>query len=60
MSYAISTLLLRNLDDVFGESDPVRRRKAIDDSRYRAIGALIGGQAEVLSYLGKGGRTAPA
>jgi hypothetical protein len=31
MSYAISTLLLRNLDDVFGESDPVRRRKAIDE-----------------------------
>jgi hypothetical protein len=31
MSYSISTLLLRNLDDVFGEIDPVRRRSAIDD-----------------------------
>jgi hypothetical protein len=31
MSYPISTLLLRNLDDVFGENDPVRRRAAIDE-----------------------------
>ena len=31
MSYSISTLLLRNLSDVFGESDPVRRRAAIDE-----------------------------
>ena len=30
MSYSISTLLLRNLSDVFGENDPVRRRAAID------------------------------
>ena len=28
---SISTLLLRNLDDVFGEKDPVRRRSAIDE-----------------------------
>jgi SnoaL-like domain len=28
---AISTLLTRNLDDVFGEGDPVRRRAAIDE-----------------------------
>ena len=27
----ISTLLLRNLEDVFGEVDPVRRRAAIDE-----------------------------
>src|SRR5258708_25869335 len=27
----ISTLLLRNLRDVFGENDPVRRRAAIDE-----------------------------
>ena len=26
-----STLLIRNLDDVFGEDDPARRRAAIDD-----------------------------
>ncbi|MBU6458241.1 MAG: nuclear transport factor 2 family protein [Bradyrhizobium sp.] len=27
----VSTLLLRNLHDVFGEIDPARRRKAIDE-----------------------------
>ena len=31
MSYSISTLLLRNLHDVFGAIDPVRRRAAIDE-----------------------------
>jgi hypothetical protein len=31
MSYSVSTLLLRNLQDVFGENDPVRRRAAIDE-----------------------------
>jgi hypothetical protein len=31
MSYSISTLLSRNLDDVFGENDPARRRAAIDE-----------------------------
>ena len=31
MSYSISTLLLRNLNDVFGEIDPARRRAAIDE-----------------------------
>jgi hypothetical protein len=31
MSNSISTLLLRNLRDVFGESDPARRRAAIDE-----------------------------
>ena len=31
MSYDVSTLLLRNLHDVFGEIDPVRRRAAIDE-----------------------------
>jgi hypothetical protein len=29
MSYSISTLLTRNLHDVFGENDPARRRPAI-------------------------------
>jgi hypothetical protein len=28
MSYTISTLLSRNLQDVFGENDPARRRAA--------------------------------
>ncbi len=31
MSYPVSTLLLRNLHDVFGEIDPVRRRATIDE-----------------------------
>src|SRR6202041_421988 len=31
MSNSISTLLLRNLSDVFGENDPVCRRAAIDE-----------------------------
>src|SRR6266436_1511901 len=31
MSYRISTLLTRNLHDVFGENDPGRRRAAIDE-----------------------------
>ena len=31
MSDSISTLLTRNLDDVFGENDPARRRAAIDE-----------------------------
>ena len=31
MSYSISTLLIRNLQGVFGENDPARRRAAIDE-----------------------------
>jgi len=31
MSNSISTLLIRNLRDVFGENDPTRRRAAIDE-----------------------------
>jgi hypothetical protein len=31
MSYSISTLLTRNLHDVFGENDPKRRRAAIGE-----------------------------
>jgi hypothetical protein len=31
MSYSISTLLTRNLHDVFGENDPTRRRAALDE-----------------------------
>jgi hypothetical protein len=31
MSFSISTLLIRNLHDVFGENDPARRRAAIDE-----------------------------
>jgi hypothetical protein len=31
MSYGISALLTRNLQDVFGENDPARRRAAINE-----------------------------
>ena len=31
MSHSISTLLTRNLREVFGEGDPARRRAAIDE-----------------------------
>jgi len=31
MSYSISTLLTRNLQDVFGENDPTRRRAAVQE-----------------------------
>jgi hypothetical protein len=31
MTDTISTLLLRNLNDVFGENDPLRRRSAVDE-----------------------------
>ena len=31
MSHSISTLLTRNLQDVFGENDPARRRAAINE-----------------------------
>ena len=31
MSFSISTLLVRNLQDVFGENDPARRRAAINE-----------------------------
>jgi hypothetical protein len=31
MPYSVSTLLARNLHDVFGENDPARRRWAIDE-----------------------------
>jgi hypothetical protein len=31
MSYSISTLLIRNLQHVFGENDPARRRAVINE-----------------------------
>jgi hypothetical protein len=40
MSYSISTLLTRNLHDVFGENDPARRRATA--SRRRGYLFLIG------------------
>ena len=32
ISYSISTLLTRNLHEVFGENDPASRRAAIDET----------------------------
>jgi hypothetical protein len=37
MSYSISTLLTRNLDDVFGENDPARRRPSTKSTRKIAF-----------------------
>ena len=53
MSNSISTLLLRNLSDVFGENDPVRRRAAIneifheDAVFYDPKGGVIRGRDEI-------------
>ncbi len=53
MSNSISTLLLRNLSDVFGENDPVRRRVAIDEIFhedavfYDPKGGIFRGRAEI-------------
>jgi hypothetical protein len=40
MSYSISTLLTRNLHDVFGENDATRRRAAIDEILHRRLRVL--------------------
>lgn len=37
MPYSISTLLLRNLHDVFCQIDPVRRRAAVDEIFHDAV-----------------------
>jgi len=34
MPYNISTLLTRNLEEVFGENDPARRAAALDEIRH--------------------------
>jgi len=39
MSYSVSTLMIRNLRDVFGENDPARRHAAIDEI-YNEDGAF--------------------
>jgi len=41
MSYSISTLLTRNLHDVFGEHDPARRRPAIDEMWHEMVCSTI-------------------
>jgi len=57
MSNSISTLLLRNLSDVIGENDPVRRRAAIDeifheDNAFAPESALGAGDAPIGSIIG--------
>lgn len=53
MSYSISTLLTRNLHDVFGENDPPRRRAAIaeifneDCVFYDPMGGVYRGHGEI-------------
>ena len=52
MSYSISTLLTRNLHDVFGENDPARRRAAIEeifteDCVFYEPGGIYRGRAEI-------------
>ena len=59
MSNSISTLLLRNLSDVFGENDPVRRRAAIneifheDAVFYDPKGGIFRGRAEIDRIAGE-------
>jgi SnoaL-like domain len=52
MSYSISTLLTRNLSDVFGERDAARRRAAIDeifteDCVFHEPGGVYRGRDEI-------------
>ena len=58
MSQSISTLLNRNLQDVFGENDPARRRVAIDEIFtedcvfYEPSGHVYRGRDEIDSIAG--------
>ena len=53
MSYSISTLLTRNLHEVFGENDQARRRAAIEEMFtedcvfYDPMGGVYRGRAEI-------------
>ena len=59
MSYSISTLLTRNLQDVFGENDPARRRAAINEIFtddcvfYDPMGGVYRGRDEIDRVAGK-------
>jgi hypothetical protein len=54
MPYSISTLMIRNLRDVFGEDDPARRRAAINEIFtedcvfYEPTNAFAGGVTRVV------------
>jgi SnoaL-like protein len=52
MPYSVSTLLLRNLNEVFGEIDPVRRRAAIaeifhEDAVFHEPNGIYRGRDEI-------------
>ena len=59
MSYSISTLLTHNLHDVFGESDPARRRAAIEEIFtedcvfYEPNGGVYRGRDEIARIASK-------
>ncbi|HVI05948.1 MAG TPA: nuclear transport factor 2 family protein [Sphingomicrobium sp.] len=58
MSYGIPTLLQRNLDDVFGEIDPERRRAVIDeifheDAVFYEPGGIYRGRDEIHRIAGQ-------
>ena len=58
MSFSVSTLLTRNLGDVFGENDPARRRAAIgeiftdDCVFYDPMGGAYRGRDEIHRIAG--------
>jgi SnoaL-like domain len=59
MSFSISTLLTRNLHDVFGENDLARRRAAIDEMFtddcvfYDPMGGVYRGRDEIDRIAGE-------
>ena len=59
MPYRISTLLIRNLNDVFGENDPARRRAVIDEIFtedcvfYDPMGGVYRGRDEIDRVAGR-------
>jgi hypothetical protein len=59
VSNNVSVLLTRNLNDVFGENDPGRRRKAIDEIFaedavfYDPMGGVFRGRAQIDRIAGK-------
>jgi hypothetical protein len=58
MSYSISTLLTRNLHDVFGENDPTRRRATIneiftEDCVFHEPEGVYHGREEIERVAGK-------
>jgi len=65
MSQTASSLLLRNLHDVFGEIDPMRRRTAIDeifheDAVFYEPGGIHRGRDEIDRIAGAIKATHPA